>query len=95
MFNSSRGLQTYVDDSLSVCYVVTSDIFPSSSSSYRKLVLQAGSNDLMQKAQIFLYANGKDRPPTAIDLDKSFLSDLLFNQSPAKVLPFSLNELLC
>ncbi|XP_030452286.1 putative methylesterase 11, chloroplastic [Syzygium oleosum] len=45
---------------------------------------QAGSNDLMQKAQIFLYANGKDRPPTAIDLDKSFLSDLLFNQSPAK-----------
>ncbi|KAK3409248.1 hypothetical protein EUGRSUZ_J01386 [Eucalyptus grandis] len=45
---------------------------------------QAASNDLMQKAQIFLYANGKDQPPTAIDLDKSFLSDLLFNQSPAK-----------
>ncbi|KAF8010101.1 hypothetical protein BT93_J0917 [Corymbia citriodora subsp. variegata] len=45
---------------------------------------QAGSNDLMQKAQIFLYANGKDQPPTAIDLDKSFLSELLFNQSLAK-----------
>ncbi|XP_030513891.1 putative methylesterase 11, chloroplastic [Rhodamnia argentea] len=45
---------------------------------------QLGSNDLMQKAQIFLYANGKDQPPTAIDLDKSLLSDLLFNQSPAK-----------
>ncbi|KAF8389919.1 hypothetical protein HHK36_024438 [Tetracentron sinense] len=45
---------------------------------------QAGSNDLMRQAQIFLYANGNDHPPTAIDLDKSLLRDLLFNQSPAK-----------
>lgn len=48
-------------------------------------LLQAGSNDLMRQAQKFLYANGKDHPPTAIDLDKSSLRDLLFNQSPAKV----------
>ncbi|KAJ7974296.1 Methyl esterase [Quillaja saponaria] len=45
---------------------------------------QAGSNDLMQQAQIFLYANGNDKPPTSIDLEKSLLRDLLFNQSPAK-----------
>lgn len=45
---------------------------------------QAGSNDLMQQAQIFLYVNGNDHPPTAIDLDKTLLRDLLFNQSPAK-----------
>lgn len=43
-----------------------------------------GSNDLMRQAQIFLYANGNNQPPTAIDFDKSLLKDLLFNQSPAK-----------
>lgn len=42
------------------------------------------SNDLMRQAQIFLYANGNSHPPTAIDLDKSLLRDLLFNQSPSK-----------
>lgn len=42
------------------------------------------SNELMRQAQIFLYANGNDHPPTAIDLDKSLLKDLLFNQSPTK-----------
>ncbi|CAI0388252.1 unnamed protein product [Linum tenue] len=46
---------------------------------------QSGGNDLMQKAQIFVYANGNDHPPSAIDLDKSLLRDLLFNHSPAKV----------
>ncbi|PIA63137.1 hypothetical protein AQUCO_00200870v1 [Aquilegia coerulea] len=45
---------------------------------------QGNSNDLMKQAQIFNYANGKDHPPTAIDLDKSLLRDLLFNQSPSK-----------
>ncbi|XP_056161580.1 putative methylesterase 11, chloroplastic isoform X2 [Syzygium oleosum] len=43
-----------------------------------------GPSDLMRQAQIFLYGNGKDQPPTAIDLDKALLEDLLFNQSPAK-----------
>ncbi|KAI8016831.1 hypothetical protein LOK49_LG04G03392 [Camellia lanceoleosa] len=42
------------------------------------------SNDLMRQAQIFIYANGNTNPPTAINLDKSLLRDLLFNQSPAK-----------
>ncbi|PSR87739.1 Methylesterase 11 precursor [Actinidia chinensis var. chinensis] len=45
---------------------------------------KAESNDLMRQAQIFLYANGNTQPPTAIDLDKSLLKDLLFNQSPSK-----------
>lgn len=44
-----------------------------------------GSNDLMQQAQIFLYANGKQNPPTSIDLDRTLLRDLLFNRSAAKV----------
>ena len=47
--------------------------------------LQEGSNDLIRQAQIFLYSNGNDHPPTSIDLDKSLLRDLLFNQSPTKV----------
>ncbi|KAJ0981959.1 hypothetical protein J5N97_010214 [Dioscorea zingiberensis] len=45
---------------------------------------QASADPLMQQAQIFLYANGNDHPPTAIDLDKELLKDLLFNQSPVK-----------
>ncbi|KAF9625706.1 hypothetical protein IFM89_026286 [Coptis chinensis] len=45
---------------------------------------QAGSNDL-RKAQILHYANGNDRPPTAISLSKPLLKDLLFNQSPIKI----------
>ncbi|KAG1341951.1 putative methylesterase 11, chloroplastic [Cocos nucifera] len=51
----------------------------------QQLVHEAGTNDLMQQAQTFVYANGNDHPPTAIDLDKSSLKELLFNQSPAKV----------
>ncbi|KAJ0712332.1 putative alpha/beta hydrolase-1 [Helianthus annuus] len=42
------------------------------------------SNDLMRQAQKFLYTNGNNLPPTAIDLDKTLLKDLLFNHSPAK-----------
>ncbi|KAJ4710764.1 Methyl esterase [Melia azedarach] len=45
---------------------------------------QMDSNDLMQQAQIFLYANGNDNPPTSIDLDRTLLRDLLFHQSSAK-----------
>lgn len=48
-------------------------------------LLQLGSNDLMRQAQIFLYGNGKDQPPTAIDLEKELVKDFLFNQRPAKV----------
>ena len=39
----------------------------------------------MPQAQKFLYANGNDHPPTAFDLDKSLLRELLFNLSPTKV----------
>lgn len=42
------------------------------------------TNNLMQQAQIVLYANGKDQTPTAIDFDQSSLQDLIFNQSPMK-----------
>ncbi|CAN6477117.1 unnamed protein product [Victoria cruziana] len=41
-------------------------------------------HNLMRQAQIFSYANGNEQPPTAIDLDKSLLRELLFNQSPYK-----------
>ncbi|KAA3475524.1 Abhydrolase_6 domain-containing protein [Gossypium australe] len=61
--------------------------YPNSSSGSKKagqLPRSSSSNDLMRQAQIFLYANGNDHPPTAIDLDKSLLRDLLFNQSPSK-----------
>ncbi|KAL7607042.1 hypothetical protein Lser_V15G20351 [Lactuca serriola] len=42
------------------------------------------TNDLMRKAQKFIYTNGNNLPPTAIDLDKMLLKDLLFNHSPPK-----------
>ncbi|XP_008810745.1 putative methylesterase 11, chloroplastic [Phoenix dactylifera] len=45
---------------------------------------QEDTNDLMRQTQIFVYANGNDHTPTAIDLDKASLKELLFNQSPAK-----------
>jgi hypothetical protein len=43
------------------------------------------TNGTLQKAQEFVYSNGKDRPPTAINIDRASLRDLLFNQSPFKV----------
>lgn len=46
--------------------------------------MQIGSNDLCQRSQKFLYANGKNHPPTAIDFDKSLLKDVMFNQTTAK-----------
>ncbi|PVH65213.1 hypothetical protein PAHAL_2G439900 [Panicum hallii] len=45
---------------------------------------QMDTNGTLQKAQEFVYSNGKDRPPTAINIDKALLRDLLFNQSPSK-----------
>lgn len=49
---------------------------------------QEGNGDLMRQAQIFIYANGKDQSPTAIELDKTLLKDLLFIQSSDKVIVF-------
>ncbi|XP_006658778.2 putative methylesterase 11, chloroplastic [Oryza brachyantha] len=45
---------------------------------------QMDTNGTLQRAQEFVYSNGKDQPPTAINIDKSLLRDLLFNQSPTK-----------
>ncbi|KAK1389834.1 putative methylesterase 11, chloroplastic [Heracleum sosnowskyi] len=42
------------------------------------------SSILMQQAQNFIYANGKDNPPTSIFLDKTLLTDLLYNRSPSR-----------
>ena len=73
-----------------------------------KGILQIGKNDMMHQAQTFVYANGKDQPPTAIDHKKEMVKDLFFNQSPSKVsslfsllssrpiiLNFFLNSFLC
>ncbi|XP_031122667.1 putative methylesterase 11, chloroplastic [Ipomoea triloba] len=43
-----------------------------------------GMDDLFQRAQIFMYANGKKHPPTAINFDRSLVKDTFFNQTPAK-----------
>ncbi|KAI3970788.1 hypothetical protein MKX01_024435 [Papaver californicum] len=45
---------------------------------------QEDPDGLMPQSQIFIYANGNDHAPTAIELNKSLLKDLLFNQSPTK-----------
>jgi hypothetical protein len=47
---------------------------------------EKSADDLMPKAQKFIYRNGNSSPPTAVELDKSLLRDLFFNASPAKVL---------
>lgn len=49
------------------------------------ILFQLGSNDLIQQAHIFLYANGKKNPPTAVDYDRSLLRDFIFHKSPPKV----------
>lgn len=41
-------------------------------------------NDLLQKSQVFIYANGNMQAPTAVEFKRDILKDLLFNQSPAK-----------
>jgi alpha-beta hydrolase superfamily lysophospholipase len=46
---------------------------------------EKGEEDLMPKAQKFIYGNGNASPPTAVELDKSLVRDLFFNASPAKV----------
>ncbi|CAK9324920.1 unnamed protein product [Citrullus colocynthis] len=46
--------------------------------------LQAGSDDVMRQSQVFVYSNGNDNPPTAIELTKPLLKNLFFNQTPAK-----------
>nr|GMD29575.1 putative methylesterase 11, chloroplastic [Ipomoea batatas] len=43
-----------------------------------------GMDDLFQRAQIFMYANGKKHPPTAINFDRSLVKDTFFNQTPTK-----------
>ncbi|KAM3364865.1 hypothetical protein ACQJBY_014932 [Aegilops geniculata] len=45
---------------------------------------QMDTNGMLQKAQELVYSNGKDRPPTAINIDRASVRELLFNQSPAK-----------
>ncbi|XP_073130271.1 putative methylesterase 13, chloroplastic [Henckelia pumila] len=41
-------------------------------------------SELNQRAQKFVYGNGKNQTPTAIDFDKSLLEDFLFNRTPSK-----------
>ncbi|CAI0390740.1 unnamed protein product [Linum tenue] len=45
---------------------------------------QTDSENLMQKAYIFLYADGKENPATSIDLDKDISRELLFNRSSTR-----------
>ncbi|KAJ6902660.1 hypothetical protein NC651_020210 [Populus alba x Populus x berolinensis] len=45
---------------------------------------QTGFSDLTRQPQTFIYANGKDNPPTAIVIDKTLLRDSWFNQSSTK-----------
>ncbi|BBN09883.1 hypothetical protein MPTK1_4g23490 [Marchantia polymorpha subsp. ruderalis] len=46
---------------------------------------QPGSgDDLLQKAQSFIYANGNTSAPTALEVDKNLIRDVFYNASPAK-----------
>ncbi|KDP41318.1 hypothetical protein JCGZ_15725 [Jatropha curcas] len=63
---------------------ISATMLSNGQSAFDILSQQTDSTDLMRQAQVFLYGNGKDNPPTAIDLDKAFLRDLLFNQTSPK-----------
>lgn len=39
---------------------------------------------LMARAQVFIYGNGRRKPPTALTFDKNLTGDLFFNTCPAK-----------
>ncbi|XP_038887049.1 putative methylesterase 11, chloroplastic [Benincasa hispida] len=41
------------------------------------LDLNAGSNDVMRQAQVFVYSNSNDNPPTAIELKRMELRDVV------------------
>eukprot|EP00249_Psilotum_nudum_P008920 c21594_g1_i1 orf=477-1580(-) len=41
-------------------------------------------DDLIHSTQIFIYANGRDFPPTALDFERTHMRELFFNQSSAK-----------
>ncbi|XP_041014852.1 putative methylesterase 11, chloroplastic [Juglans microcarpa x Juglans regia] len=75
---------------ISKAIFIAATMLSSGQSTLEMFSQQAGSNDLMRQAQMFMYANGKDQPPTAIDLDKTLVRDLLFNQSPAKDITLAL-----
>ncbi|XP_052195236.1 putative methylesterase 11, chloroplastic [Diospyros lotus] len=71
-------------DRISKAVYVAAAMLTSGQSTLDIFSQKSESNDLMQRAQVFLYANGNTRPPTAIGVSKSLVRDLLFNQSPAK-----------
>ncbi|KAL2632253.1 hypothetical protein R1flu_016939 [Riccia fluitans] len=46
---------------------------------------QPGSEeDMLQKAQSFIYANGNSAPPTALEVEKNLIRDVFYNASPSK-----------
>ncbi|KAG0632472.1 hypothetical protein M758_1G331000 [Ceratodon purpureus] len=45
---------------------------------------EKSEDDLMPKAQKFLYGYGASSAPTAVELDRTLIRDLFFNVSPAK-----------
>lgn len=45
---------------------------------------EKNEDDLMRKAQRFLYKNRTSSTPTAVELDRNSVKDLFFNRSPAK-----------
>nr|XP_043617418.1 putative methylesterase 11, chloroplastic [Erigeron canadensis] len=63
---------------------IAASMLKSGQSTLEMFSQKENTNDLMRQAQKFLYTNGNNLPPTAIDLDKMLLKDLLFNHSPAK-----------
>ena len=57
-------------------------------------VQEKSEDDLMPKAQKFLYGYGASSAPTAVELDRTLIRDLFFNVSPAKVF-LKLSEIFC
>ena len=46
---------------------------------------QVTPDDLLSNAQVLNYADKDSQSPTSIVLNKDYLKDLFFNQTPAKV----------
>ncbi|KFK41347.1 hypothetical protein AALP_AA2G118700 [Arabis alpina] len=70
---------------ISKAVFISAAMLPNAQSTLDLFNQQTETNyDLMEQVHIFLYANGKKNPPTAVDFDRSLLRDFFFNQSPPK-----------
>ncbi|XP_065864363.1 putative methylesterase 11, chloroplastic [Euphorbia lathyris] len=77
-------------DKIDKSVFISATMLSNAQSALHILSQQTDCSDLIRQAQVFVYGNGKDNPPTSIDLNKDFLRDLLFNKCSNKDIALAL-----